>query len=87
MAYIGNISTPGSYGPGPDECGGDSASAWDDVSLACLSVSGVGVPIGPNMVSAQGGYEIFNLNVNLSVVTRPSPTQLALEGPIYTGVG
>jgi hypothetical protein len=84
--YIGPITTGGPYSPGPDACGEGSASAWDDKSLACLSVSGLGVMIAPNMDSNQGGFEIFNKNVNFSIVTRPSPTQLALEGPVYTGV-
>jgi hypothetical protein len=87
VAYIGTIITPGAFPHGPDMCGEGSAFAWDDVTEECFPVSGLGVPISPNRVSAQGGYEIFNLNINFSIVSRPSPTQLALEGPIYTGVG
>lgn len=86
--YLSLNTSGGPLGPGEDLCGGGGgALAWDVYTEECWEVSGLGITIASSMDSIQGGAEIFNKNVNSNGVSRPSPTQLALEGPVYTGMG
>ena len=75
--------SPGTFGPGPDKCPEGGLVAWDNVTEACFDIYGLGITIGSQVASNEGGFAVFNLNVHRDGKRGlVNSTQLRIAGPV-----
>jgi hypothetical protein len=80
--YVGDITSPGSFGPGPKVCPDKQATAWDNITKACFPIFGVGIVIGDTSASVHAGFEVCNYNFHTKGTSRPAVNPLQLKGPV-----
>lgn len=76
--YIGGGYSPATFKPFAKKCPDTQATAWDEWSMKCFKIFGLGIVIGPYSASYQGGFEVCNANFHMDGTQRPVTTTLAL---------
>jgi hypothetical protein len=59
----------------------------DEIGKGCWAITGYKIPMGDRYASIQAAAEICNFNFRAEGTCSPVPAQVALEGPIMSGVG